>query len=267
MHRMMETILQYKVEEIAKRHLIRPLNDLRSQIRSAGQTRGFVKSIETQITTGQPAVIAEIKKASPSRGVICADFDPETIARSYTAAGAVCLSVLTDVKFFQGSDVYLQQARTACDLPVLRKDFIIDSYQVVESRALGADCILLIVAALDDCQLIDFTDQAISLGMDVLIETHDADELQRALKISTAYTHGVAIGVNNRDLHTFKVSLETTERLLGMFPADQWLVTESGILTRDDVLRMRQAGVNVFLIAEALMRSADPGRALRALFF
>ena len=205
---------------------------------------------------------AEVKKASPSRGVIRADFDPAAIARSYQAGGAACLSVLTDVDFFQGADEYLVAAREACSLPVLRKDFVVDAYQLHEARVLGADCVLLIAAALDDARLADFAALAGDLGLDVLAEVHDAGELERVLRLPLPL-----VGVNNRDLRTFDVSLDATLALKGAVPAERVLVIESGIHARDDVRRMRAAGVHAFLVGEAFMREADPGAALQRLFF
>ena len=224
--------------------------------------RGFADALHERIATGDAAVIAEIKKASPSKGVIRADFRPGEIAMSYEFGGAACLSVLTDVDFFQGADAYLQQAREACTLPVLRKDFTIDPYQVYEARVLGADCILLIVAALDDGQLVELSGLAMQLDMDVLVEVHDIDELERALQVPVPL-----IGINNRNLRTFEVSLENTLAMKDAVPKDRLLVTESGIVVADDVARMRAAGVNAFLVGETFMRADEPGEALRQLFF
>ena len=257
----LQKILAHKAQEVRERRARLPLAALHDQARNAPAPRGFAAALHARIGAGQPAVIAEVKKASPSQGVIRADFDPAAIARSYAAGGAACLSVLTDVDFFQGDDAYLDQARAACALPVLRKDFILDVYQVVEGRALGADCILLIVAALSDAQLAEFSALAHSLGMDVLVEAHDAAELARALA-----TPARLIGINNRDLRTFATSLETTLTLRARVPADRVLVTESGIHTREDVARLRAAGVHVFLVGEACMRAADPGAQLQRLF-
>ena len=255
-------ILQRKAGEVAERSARVPLRDLVARVADAPPVRGFAAAIESKVATGAPAVIAEVKKASPSKGVIRADFDPAAIARSYEAGGAACLSVLTDVDFFQGADGFLQQARSACALPVLRKDFIVDPYQVVEARVLGADCILLIAAALDDDRLARLSEQALDLGMDVLVEVHDLAELERALQVPAPL-----LGINNRNLRTFEVSLDTTLALRRAVPADRRLVTESGILGPDDVQRMRDAGVDAFLVGEAFMRAADPGAALRRLFF
>jgi indole-3-glycerol phosphate synthase len=224
-------------------------------------TRGFADAMRSAIAAGLPAVIAEIKKASPSKGVIRADFRPAEIARSYAAAGATCLSVLTDVDFFQGSDAYLQQAQRACALPILRKDFIVEEYQIYESRALGADCVLLIAAALDDSQLRSYAQLAQMLQMDVLLEVHDGAELARALLIDAPL-----LGINNRDLRTFSVSLETTLTLKQQVPANKILITESGIMSNADVARMRSNGVHAFLVGEAMMRADDPGAELAALF-
>jgi len=223
--------------------------------------RGFVTALETKIAAGQAGVIAEVKKASPSKGVMRADFHPAEIARSYATGGAACLSVLTDVDFFQGADAYLQEARAACSLPVLRKDFTIDPYQVYEARALGADCILLIVAALGDAALVELAALAEELGMDVLVEVHDDVELERALS-----TPARLIGINNRNLRTFATTLDTTLELRSRMPADRLLVTESGIVTREDVAKMRGADVNAFLVGETFMRAEDPGAELKRLF-
>jgi indole-3-glycerol phosphate synthase len=223
--------------------------------------RGFAAALQARVAAGRPAVIAEVKKASPSKGVLREHFVPADIARSYEAGGAACLSVLTDVQFFQGSTAYLQQARAACSLPVLRKDFIIDPYQVVEARAMGADCILLIAACLDDAHMAELEACALGLGLDVLVEVHDAAELERALRLKTPL-----VGVNNRNLRNFEVSLDTTLELRDRVPAGRLLVTESGILGREDVRRMRAAGVHAFLVGEAFMRAPEPGVALQGLF-
>jgi indole-3-glycerol phosphate synthase len=257
----LQTILARKAEEIAERSRERPLDAVREAALQQPAPRAFAQAIRDKRHLDLPAVIAEVKKASPSKGLIRADFDPAAIARSYEAGGAACLSVLTDVDHFHGSDAYLQQARAACALPVLRKDFTIDAYQVYEARALGADCILLIVAALDDVRLADLTVLGLELGMDVLVEVHDLDELERALQVPAPL-----LGINNRNLRTFDVSLDTTLALRKAVPADRILVTESGISTRADVARMREAGVNTFLVGETLMRQRDPGVALRELF-
>jgi indole-3-glycerol phosphate synthase len=223
--------------------------------------RGFERALRATIAAGRPAVIAEIKKASPSKGVLRTEFDPPAIAASYERAGAACLSVLTDRPFFQGDPEYLIGARAACSIPVLRKEFIIDEYQVAESRALGADAILLIVAALDDAQMGDLEAAAHAYGMDVLVEVHDGGELDRALRLSTPL-----IGINNRNLRNFSVTLDTTLNLLPRVPADRLVVTESGIVMQRDVSLMRARGVHAFLVGEALMRAPDPGAALTALF-
>ncbi len=254
-------ILVRKREEIAERSAHLPLAELRQRAQGAPPTRGFVNAIRARIAAGKPAVIAEIKKASPSKGLLRADFNPAEIAKSYERHGATCLSVLTDRDFFQGADEHLQQARAACALPVLRKDFTIDPYQVYEARALGADCILLIVAALDDGRMRKLADLAHDIGLDVLVEVHDAGELERALKLDTPL-----IGINNRDLRTFEVKLETTLDLLARIPKDRIVVTESGIHTPADVARMRQSGVSVFLVGEAFMKAGEPGRKLAELF-
>jgi indole-3-glycerol phosphate synthase len=263
----LQRILDRKAVEIAERSARVPLDALRARLADAPQTRGFVAAIEAKRAAGQPAVIAEVKKASPSKGVIREHFDPAAIARSYEAGGAACLSVLTDIDFFQGADAYLQQARAACALPVLRKDFTVDAYQIVEARVLGADCILLIVSALDDAQLSSLYREAMEIGLDVLVEVHDADELQRALTLPPRDGRQPLIGVNNRNLRTFEVSLETTLSLKQTMLNDRILVTESGITTREDVERMLAADVDAFLVGESFMRDPDPGAALQRLFF
>ena len=263
----LQRILDRKVQEIVERSARMPLETLRSQLVDAPPTRGFIAAIEAKRAIGKPAVIAEVKKASPSKGVIREHFEPAAIARSYEAGGAACLSVLTDIDFFQGADAYLQQARAACSLPVLRKDFTIDPYQIVEARVLGADCILLIVSALDDVQLSSLYRDAMAVGLDVLVEVHDADELSRALALPPIDGRLPLIGVNNRSLRTFEVSLATTLSLKYAVPPDRILVTESGIGTRDDVDWMLAAGVDVFLVGESFMREPDPGAALQRMFF
>lgn len=257
----LQRILARKHEEVAARRAALPLADIAARAAAAPPVRGFAAAIEAKIAAGQAAVIAEVKKASPSQGVIRADFQPAEIARSYAAGGAACLSVLTDIDFFQGADDYLVQARDACTLPVLRKDFIVDPWQVYEARALGADCVLLIVAALDDRQLVEIAELAMSIDLDVLVEVHDIDELERALQVPAPL-----LGVNNRSLRSFEVSLDTTLELRSAVPRDRRLVTESGIHTSADVARMREAGVDAFLVGEAFMREPDPGTALRTLF-
>ena len=254
-------IVAVKHEEVAAAKNRKPLDMVRADAESRVLTRDFVGALRAKIAAGQPAVIAEIKKASPSKGVIRADFIPADIAQSYAEFGAACLSVLTDQQFFQGCGDYLKQARASCQLPVLRKDFMVDAYQIYESRVLGADAVLLIAACLDDAQMKEFEQIARSLDMAVLVEVHDADELQRALQLKTPL-----IGVNNRNLKTFEVSLDTTLTLMKDIPADRLLVCESGIHSRDDVLRMGAAGVNAFLVGEAFMRAEEPGEALAALF-
>ncbi|WP_394789988.1 indole-3-glycerol phosphate synthase TrpC [Rhodoferax sp.] len=257
----LEKIIAVKREEIAAAAHRKPLAEVRADAESRVLTRDFVGALRSKIAAGQAAVIAEIKKASPSKGVLRADFIPADIAQSYAEFGAACLSVLTDKQFFQGQVDYLKQARASCQLPVLRKDFIVDAYQVYESRAMGADCILLIAAALDDAQMADLESIARSLDMAVLVEVHDAAELQRALKLKTPL-----VGINNRNLRSFEVSLDTTLALQKDVPADRLLITESGILTKADVRRMRDAKVNAFLIGEAFMRAPEPGEALAELF-
>lgn len=262
MSNILDTILARKREEIITRRAQVPLQELIARARDASPVRGFADALRRNILAGDAAVIAEVKKASPSKGVIRPDFDPAEIAVSYQFGGAACLSVLTDVKFFQGADAYLQQAREACTLPVLRKDFTIDPYQVYEARALGADCILLIVAALEDRQLVELADLAMQLGMDVLVEVHDIDELERALQVPAPL-----LGINNRNLRTFEVSLHTTLEMKDAVPRDRVLVTESGIATGDDVAMLRRQGVHAFLVGETFMRAPEPGEALRQLFF
>ncbi len=257
----LKKILQRKAEEVAERCVKVSRQELDQRIEAAGEVRGFIHALREKIGSGAAAVIAEIKKASPSRGVIRADFDPAAIAASYERGGAACLSVLTDVDYFQGADAYLQQARAACDLPVLRKDFMIDPYQVYEARALGADCILLIVAALDDTLLLELLQLATHLQMDALVEVHDAREMERALALPAPL-----VGVNNRDLRSFETALDTTFELMQDFPEDRLLVTESGIHTRDDVQRMRRNGVHAFLVGEAFMKADQPGDRLAELF-
>ncbi len=257
----LERIVSVKREEVAAAAKRQSLSAVRADAESRVLTRDFEGALRRKVAAGHPAVIAEIKKASPSKGVLRADFIPADIAQSYAEHGAACLSVLTDVQFFQGCNDYLKQARASCHLPVLRKDFVVDAYQVYQSRVCGADCILLIAACLDDAQLAEFEAIARSLDMAVLVEVHDRAELQRALKLKT-----LLLGVNNRNLKTFEVSLDTTLGLLGDVPGDRLLVCESGIHTRDDVLRMAAAGVNAFLVGEAFMRAPDPGQALASLF-
>lgn len=257
----LQRILARKHEEVAARRAALPLVEIAARADAAPPVRGFAAAIEAKIAAGHAAVIAEVKKASPSKGVIRADFRPAEIARSYADGGAACLSVLTDIDFFQGADDYLVQAREACALPVLRKDFIVDPWQVHEARALGADCVLLIVAALDDRQLIELAELAMSIDLDVLVEVHDIDELERALQVPAPL-----LGINNRSLRSFEVSLDTTLSLRDAVPRDRRLVTESGIHTREDAARMRAAGIDAFLVGEAFMREADPGAALRAMF-
>lgn len=257
----LQKIVATKREEILQAQSRTPLSAMRQDAESRLLTRDFLGALRRRISAGQPGIIAEIKKASPSKGVIREDFIPADIAQSYAEHGAACLSVLTDRSYFQGSPDYLKQARASCDLPVLRKDFMIDAYQVYEARAMGADCILLIAACLDDAQMADLEAVALGLNMAVLVEVHDRTELQRALKLKTPL-----VGINNRNLRTFDVSLDTTLGMLPDVPSDRLLVTESGILSRADVERMRAAGVHAFLVGEAFMRAPDPGEALSALF-
>ncbi|MBS0319396.1 MAG: indole-3-glycerol phosphate synthase TrpC [Proteobacteria bacterium] len=254
-------IVADKAAEVAAAKSARPAADVDAAARAAPAPRDFAGALRDRVAAGRAAVIAEIKKASPSKGVLRDDFDPATIAASYERAGAACLSVLTDVKYFQGSPDYLVAARNACALPALRKEFIVDEYQVAESRALGADAILLIVGALDDAQLVAFEEAAHARGMAVLVEVHDAHELDRALVLKTPL-----VGINNRNLKTFSVSLSTTIDLLSKVPADRLVVTESGIAMPRDVALMQRHGVHAFLVGEAFMRVPDPGAGLAALF-
>jgi indole-3-glycerol phosphate synthase len=258
----LDRIVAVKREEVAAAKAGVPAAALREQAEARTDVRAFELALRAKLAAGDAGVIAEVKKASPSKGVLREHFVPAEIAASYQRGGAACLSVLTDQRFFQGSAAYLQQARAACALPVLRKDFIVDAYQVDEARVMGADCILLIVACLADAQLAELEMQARSLGMDVLVEVHDAAELERALRC----TRTPLVGVNNRNLRSFEVSLATTLDLLPRVPADRLLVTESGIGTRADIARLRAAGVHAFLVGEAFMRADDPGAALAALF-
>ena len=255
--KVLDRILVHKAEELAQRQRVRPLRKVRAAAESAAPTRGFADAVKRR----QPAVIAELKKASPSRGVIREHFHPAAIAASYEAAGAACLSVLTDEAFFQGCDEDLAQARAVTQIPVLRKDFLIDEYQVFEARGLGADCILLIAAALDPERIASFTELAGQLGLDALVEVHNRRELDAAMR-----TAPTLLGINNRDLRTFDTSLDTTLSLLADVPEGTTVVTESGIRTREDVRRMRDAGVEAFLVGEAFMRTSDPGDGLRELF-
>ncbi|MGD9295828.1 MAG: indole-3-glycerol phosphate synthase TrpC [Chromatiales bacterium] len=257
----LKKIVARKHEEISARSASVPMDDLKARHKLADAPRGFADAIQAKIDAGKSGVIAEIKRASPSKGVLRGDFRPADIARSYAANGAACLSVLTDIDFFQGKDAYLQEARAACSLPVIRKDFIIDPYQVYEARAINADCILLIVSCLEEAQMLELNDLAHELGMDVLIEVHDAAELERALAANNRL-----VGINNRNLRTFEVSLETTLSLLDRIPQDRIVVTESGIHTPEDVRLMREHDVNAFLVGEAFMRAEDPGIKLAQLF-
>jgi indole-3-glycerol phosphate synthase len=256
----LQRIVAVKRDEIAAARAHRDLASLRRDAESRRDVRGFVDALRTPIALGRAAVIAEVKKASPSKGVLREHFVPAEIAASYARHGAACLSVLTDERFFQGSAAFLEQARAACALPVLRKDFMVDAYQVFEARAMGADAILLIAACLDDALMVDLEAQALALGMAVLVEVHDGAELDRALRLKTPL-----VGINNRNLRSFEVTLATTLGLLPRVPLDRLLVTESGILARADVQRMRDAGVHAFLVGEAFMRADDPGAALAAL--
>ena len=258
----LERIIARKAEEVAERRGRVSLDELERLAKQADAPRGFARALQERAARREAAVIAEVKKASPSKGVIRPHFAPAEIARSYEAGGAACLSVLTDIDFFQGSDAYLQEARAACSLPVIRKDFMIDPYQIVEARALGADCVLLIVANLQDGQMAELAAVAKAQGLDVLVEVHDGAELERALRLDTPL-----LGINNRNLHTFEVSLDTTLALKERVPADRMVITESGILGRADVERMEANGVYGFLVGEAFMRAEDPGAELKRLFF
>ena len=257
----LKKIVERKFDEIKERSAQQSEQVLLAKAKSADAPRGFVAAIETKLARSIPAVIAEVKKASPSKGVIRENFDPITIARSYESAGAACMSVLTDRDFFQGHEDYLVAARDACSLPVIRKDFIVDTYQVAEARAINADCILLIVACLEDNQMQELAGCATDLGMDVLVEVHDQYELERALKLETRL-----VGINNRNLHNFETSLDTTYDLISQMPGDRIIVTESGIHSSEDVKSMQNHGVNSFLVGEAFMRESDPGAALKSLF-
>ncbi|EIK73876.1 indole-3-glycerol phosphate synthase [Pseudomonas synxantha BG33R] len=259
----LEKILARKAEEVAERRARVSLAELEAQAKTADAPRGFANALIAQAKLKQPAVIAEVKKASPSKGVIRENFVPAEIAVSYEKGGATCLSVLTDIDYFQGSDLFLQQARAACKLPVIRKDFMVDPYQIVEARALGADCVLLIVSALDDVKMAELAAVAKSVGLDVLVEVHDGDELERALKTLDT----PLVGVNNRNLHTFEVSLENTLDLLPRIPRNRLVITESGIVNRADVELMEISGVYSFLVGETFMRAENPGAELQRLFF
>jgi indole-3-glycerol phosphate synthase len=259
----LQQILARKAEEVAARRALVSLPELERLAGAADASRGFAAALIERVERKEAAVIAEIKKASPSKGVLREDFNPAELAKSYERGGAACLSVLTDIDFFQGSDAYLQQARAACSLPVIRKDFMIDPYQIVEARALGADCVLLIVSALADAQMAELASVAKDVGLDVLVEVHDGDELDRALQTLDT----PLIGINNRNLHSFEVSLDITLDLLTRVPRDRVVITESGILNRADVELMQISEVHAFLVGEAFMRATDPGAELQRLFF
>jgi indole-3-glycerol phosphate synthase len=258
----LKKILDTKVIEVQQRSAAMSLVEMKARAFDQPEARGFYKAMQAKVAAGLPAVIAEIKKASPSKGVFREDFNPARIAESYEKSGAACLSILTDKDYFQGSEEFLKQGRNACSIPVIRKDFLIDPYQIFEAKVINADCILLIVSALSDMQLQDFSGLATELGMDVLVEVHDEQELHSALKLDTPL-----VGINNRNLHTFEVSLENTYALLDQIPADRMVVTESGILGREDVAAMRAKQVNAFLVGEAFMRAEYPGDKLAELFF
>jgi indole-3-glycerol phosphate synthase len=257
----LQRIVAVKREEVAAAKRLCDAASMRARARAQAAPRDFVGALRARVGSGRAAVIAEIKKASPSKGVLRDHFVPAEIAASYARHGAACLSVLTDAPFFQGAPAFLEQARAACALPVLRKDFMVDAYQVDQARAWGADGILLIAACLDDATMVDLEAQALALGMAVLVEVHDGVELERALRLNTPL-----VGINNRNLRSFEVTLDTTLGLLSQVPADRLLVTESGILGRADVQRMREAQVHAFLVGEAFMRAPDPGAALAELF-
>lgn len=259
----LENIIARKFAEVAERSARVSQAELERMVSAADAPRGFARALQERVARREPAVIAEIKKASPSKGVLRENFIPAELARSYEQGGAACLSVLTDVDFFQGADAFLQEARAACRLPVIRKDFMIDPYQIIEARALAADCVLLIVSALDDGRLAELAAVAAGVGLDVLVEVHDEQELERALKILDT----PLIGINNRNLHTFEVSLDTTLDLLPLIPDDRVVITESGILNRADVELMEISEVYAFLVGEAFMRAEDPGLELQRLFF
>ncbi|CAM5531806.1 indole-3-glycerol phosphate synthase TrpC [Eoetvoesiella caeni] len=262
MNDILKKILDTKKVEVATARQMRSEADLLREAKNRKDVRGFIRALEDKIAQGKPGVIAEIKKASPSKGVIRENFNPTEIATSYAAHGAACLSVLTDVQFFQGSYDYLRQARAACALPVLRKDFIIDPYQIVHARALGADCILLIAAALGKNQMLELENLSIELGMDVLVEVHDSQELEVALQLKTKL-----LGINNRNLRTFETSLQNTIDMLPLVPQGKLVVTESAIVSREDVALMRSHNVNAFLVGERFMRADEPGQALQELFY
>ena len=257
----LKKILHKKVEEIANRQQKLSIRDLEDIAQGVERPRGFYNALQAKVSAKKPAVIAEIKKASPSQGVIRENFEPITIAMDYAMSGATCLSVLTDKEFFQGAEAYLQMVRERCPLPVIRKDFMIDPYQIYESRALGADCILLIVAALSDDHMQELSDTATKLGMDVLVESHDAEELERALKLDTKL-----MGINNRNLRTFETTLQTTLNLKAMIPADRIVITESAIHTQADIQLMQANDIYAFLVGESFMRADSPGQKMRELF-
>ncbi len=259
----LEKIIARKFEEVAERRARVSFAEVEALARTADAPRGFAAALQARVARREPAVIAEVKKASPSKGVLREHFVPAEIARSYAAGGATCLSVLTDIDFFQGADDYLREARAACSLPVIRKDFMVDPYQIVEARALAADCVLLIVSALDDGRMAELAATAKDVGLDVLVEVHDASELERALKVLDT----PLVGINNRNLHTFEVSLDTTLDLLPQIPSDRLVITESGILNRADVELMEINEVHAFLVGEAFMRAEEPGVELQRLFF